>query len=72
MAVNRFDRLFQAHGDKQANDDRGDMDEEVWPTVRGLVRWMDVEHGPPAPSAGKARNTRRLFNGWLMLPHAHC
>ena len=43
-AVEGFDALLQADGDEQADADRGDMDEEVFPCV-GRVRHVYVEHG---------------------------
>jgi hypothetical protein len=43
--VNRLDGLFEADGDEQADDDGGDVDEEVAPGVGGLVGRVDVEHG---------------------------
>jgi hypothetical protein len=42
--VKVLDRLFEAHGDKEPDDDRRNMDKEASPGVRGLVRRMDVEH----------------------------
>ncbi len=44
VVVDDFDRLLEADGDEQANDDGGDVEEEVGPGVGGLVGWMDVEH----------------------------
>ena len=43
--VEELDRLFEADGDEQADNDGGDVDEEVAPVVGGVVRWVDVEHG---------------------------
>ena len=40
-----FDRLFEADGDEQADDDGGDVDEEVAPGVGGVFGRMDVEQG---------------------------
>jgi hypothetical protein len=45
LVVNGFDGLFEAYGDEQADDDGGDVDEEVFPRVGGFVRRVDVEHG---------------------------
>jgi hypothetical protein len=42
--VDGFDGLFEADGDEQANDDGGDVDEEVAPGAGGVVRWVDFEH----------------------------
>jgi len=38
-----FDGLLEADGDEQADDDGGDVDEEVAPGVGGVVGWVDVE-----------------------------
>ena len=43
--VNELDGLFEADGDEQADDDGGDVDEEVSPGGGGMVRRMDFEHG---------------------------
>jgi hypothetical protein len=40
-----FDHLFKAYGDEEADDDGGDVDEEVAPSAGGVMRWMDIEHG---------------------------
>jgi hypothetical protein len=40
-----FDSLLEADGDDEADDDGGDVDEEVAPGVGGGVGWVDVEHG---------------------------
>ena len=45
--VQGFDGLFEADGNQQAYTNDGDMDEEVGPRVRCLMRRMDVEHGSP-------------------------
>ena len=42
--MEEFDRLFQADGDEQTDHDRGNVDEEVLPSVNGLVR-VYIEHG---------------------------
>ena len=44
VVVKGFDCLLKTDGDEEADDDGGDMDEEVAPGVGGVVRWMDVEH----------------------------
>jgi hypothetical protein len=43
--VDVFDGLLEADGDEQTDDDGGDVDEEVFPRVRGVMRWMYVEYG---------------------------
>jgi hypothetical protein len=43
--VHGFDGLFEADGDEQAEDDGGDVDEEVAPGAGGVVSGVDVEHG---------------------------
>jgi hypothetical protein len=43
--VEVFDGLFEADGDEQADDDGGDVDEEVALGGGGVVGWVDVEHG---------------------------
>jgi hypothetical protein len=48
-----LDRLLQADGDEQADDDGGDVDEEVFPGVGGLVGRVDVEHGWPFTSLAR-------------------
>jgi hypothetical protein len=40
-----FHGLFEAYGDEEAEDDGGDVDEEVAPGAGGVVGWVDVEHG---------------------------
>jgi hypothetical protein len=42
--VEEFDGLFEADGDEQADDDGGDVEEEVARGVDGFVGWVDVEH----------------------------
>jgi len=37
--VDPLDGLFNPYGDQQADDDGGDVDEEVAPGVGGLVGW---------------------------------
>jgi hypothetical protein len=44
VPVNALDGLLQPDGDEEADDDRGDVDEEVFPRMNGFVRRMDVEH----------------------------
>src|SRR6266702_194651 len=43
--VEIFDRLLKADRDEQAEDDGGDMDEELFPAIGGVVCGVDVEHG---------------------------
>ena len=43
--VDGLDGLLEADGDDEADDDGGDVDEEVAPGVGGAVGWVDVEHG---------------------------
>jgi hypothetical protein len=43
--VEVFDGLLEADSDKEANDDGGDVDEEVAPSAGGVVGWVDVKHG---------------------------
>ena len=43
--MNILNRLFKADGDKKADDDGGDVDEEVSPGGGGVVCGVDVEHG---------------------------
>ena len=45
VLVDALDGLLESDGDEQADDDGGDVDEEVAPGVGGVVRGMDVEHG---------------------------
>ncbi len=40
-----FYGLFEGDGDQEADDDGGDVDEEISPGVGGVVRWVDIEHG---------------------------
>ena len=40
-----LDGLFEADGDEEAQDDSGDVDEEVSPCAGGVVGRVDVEHG---------------------------
>jgi hypothetical protein len=42
--VDVLDRLFESDGDDEADDDGGDVEEEVFPCVSGLVRGMDIKH----------------------------
>jgi hypothetical protein len=44
MVVKRFNALLKAYGDEQANDDGGDVNEEVAPGSGSVVRRVDVEH----------------------------
>ena len=43
--VEVLDGLFEAYGDEKAEDDGGDVDEEVAPGAGGVVGRVDVEHG---------------------------
>ena len=43
--VEELDCLFEADGDQEADDDGGDVDEEVAPGVGGVAGWVNVEHG---------------------------
>ena len=40
-----FNGLLEAYGDKEADDDRGNVDEEFAPGAGGVVGRVDVEHG---------------------------
>jgi hypothetical protein len=42
--VKELDGLFEAYGDEEADDDGGDVNEEVSPAVDGSVGRLDVEH----------------------------
>src|SRR5437764_4249061 len=42
--VNSFDGLLEGYGDEQANDDGGNVDEEVAPGAGGVVCGVDVEN----------------------------
>src|SRR5277367_1224545 len=43
--VDVFYGLFEAYGDEEAEDDGGDVDEEVAPGRGGVVSGVDVERG---------------------------
>jgi hypothetical protein len=43
-AMDSLNGLFKADGDKKTNTDGRDVDEEVFPAVRGVMRGMDVKH----------------------------
>ena len=45
VLVDALDELLEADGDEEADDDGGDVDEEVAPGVGGGVGRVDVEHG---------------------------
>ena len=45
LVMEVLDRLLQADGDKQADADGADVDEEVFPRVGRRVGRVDVEHG---------------------------
>ena len=53
MVVDGFDGLLEADGDEQAHADGGDVDEEIFPAMRGFVRRMYIEH-KSSPRAVKA------------------
>src|SRR5258708_12680625 len=40
-----LDGLFEAVGDEEAEDDGGDVDEEVAPCAAAVVGWVPLEHG---------------------------
>jgi hypothetical protein len=42
--VEELDGLLEADGDEDAEDDRGEVNEEVAARGGGVVRWMDVDH----------------------------
>ena len=41
--MEKLDRLFKADGDEQTDHDRGNVDEEVFPSMNSLVR-VYIEH----------------------------
>jgi hypothetical protein len=43
--VDRLYRLLQTDGDDEADDDGGDVDEEVFPGMGRGVGRVDIEHG---------------------------
>ncbi len=43
--MEELNSLLESDGDEQANDNGGDVDEEVAPGVNRMMGWMDVEHG---------------------------
>src|ERR1019366_1159352 len=45
VVMDRFYCLLKADGDQQTDANRSDVDEEVFPGMNCLVRWMYVEHG---------------------------
>jgi hypothetical protein len=53
--VEGFYQLLEAHGDEQADDDGGDVNEEVSPGAGGVVGRVDVEHGRPLQREFPAR-----------------
>jgi hypothetical protein len=55
--VEVLDGLFEADGDEQTDDDGGNMDEEVAPGVRGVVRRMDVSIGAGSCRVGEPGET---------------
>ena len=50
--VDPLDGLFNCDGDQQADDDGGDVDEEVAPGMGRLVGWVDVKHKVPGALSG--------------------
>jgi hypothetical protein len=44
MVMNALDSLFETYGNKQADDDGGDVDEKVSPGVNSVIGWMHIEH----------------------------
>ena len=42
--VQQFDRLLEADGDDKPDHDGDDVDDEVFPGVRGFVRRVYIEH----------------------------
>jgi hypothetical protein len=44
VVMQSFNRLLQADGDEQADDDGGYVEEEIFPRVRGAVQRVDVKH----------------------------
>ena len=42
--VDVLDGLLEAYGDEEAENDGGDVDEEIAPGAGGVVWWVDVEH----------------------------
>jgi hypothetical protein len=56
--VKELDGLLKAYGDAEANDDSGNVDEEVAPGVDGFVRGVDVKHW-----GGLLRHGRRFVCG---------
>ena len=45
VLMDALDGLFETDGDQEAEDDSGDVDEEVAPGAGGVVGRVDVEHG---------------------------
>jgi hypothetical protein len=43
--VEVLDGLLKADGDEDAEDDGGEVDEEVAAGSCGVVRWVDIDHG---------------------------
>ena len=44
MVMNALDSLFETYGNEQADDDGGDVNEEVSPGVNSVIGWMHIEH----------------------------
>ena len=43
--VKKLDGLFQTHSNKEPDDNRCNMNEEIFPTVRCFMRCVNFEHG---------------------------
>jgi hypothetical protein len=57
-----LDGLLEADGDDEAEDDGGDMDEEVSPGIGGVVGGVDVEHG--GGFLGRAKRFGGILRCW--------
>ncbi|AXC16231.1 hypothetical protein ACPOL_7031 (plasmid) [Acidisarcina polymorpha] len=44
MTMDCLNRLLKTQGSKEANNDRGNVDEKVPPRVWRSMWWMNVEH----------------------------
>jgi hypothetical protein len=44
MVMNALDSLLETHGNEQADDDRGNVNEKVSPGVNSVIGWMHIEH----------------------------
>jgi hypothetical protein len=61
--MDRLDSLFKADGDEEAEDDGGDVDEEVAPGAGGVVGGVDVEHG--GHSKAESRKDKKV-DWWVV------